>query len=122
MRRFLACTDRALTYLHGRGSPVVHRDIKPRNVVRRPDGSYVLVDFGAVSEFLLRRGSSTIVGTHGLHGARAAPGARAAATDVYAVGATALAALTGARARDASAPGASASTSARRSRDARAPR
>src|SRR5271170_6821920 len=25
VRRFLACADRALTYLHGRGSPVVHR-------------------------------------------------------------------------------------------------
>ena len=50
VRRFLASADSALTYLHGRASPVVHRDIKPRNVVRRPDGSYVLVDFGAVAE------------------------------------------------------------------------
>src|SRR5687767_3372878 len=33
VRRFLACADRAMTYLHGRGSPVVHRDVKPRNVV-----------------------------------------------------------------------------------------
>src|SRR5208283_5152282 len=65
VRRFLACADRALTYLHGRGSPVVHRDVKPSNVVRRADGSYVFVDFGAVSESLFRRGSSTIVGTMG---------------------------------------------------------
>ncbi|HEX3344795.1 MAG TPA: serine/threonine-protein kinase, partial [Polyangiaceae bacterium] len=66
VRRFLASADRALTYLHGRGSPVFHRDVKPGNVVRRPDGSYVFVDFGAVSEVLFRRGgSSTIVGTLG---------------------------------------------------------
>ncbi len=96
VRRFLACADRALTYLHGRGAPVVHRDIKPGNVVRRPDGSYVFVDFGAVSEFLLRRGSSTIVGTMGFMAPEQMQGRVLAASDVYAVGATALAALTGA--------------------------
>ena len=96
VRRFLASADRALTYLHGRGSPVVHRDLKPGNVVRRPDGSYVLVDFGAVSESLLKRGSSTIVGTMGYMAPEQLQGRALAASDVYAVGATALAALTGA--------------------------
>jgi hypothetical protein len=96
VRRFLACADRALTYLHGRGSPVVHRDVKPSNVVRRPDGSYVFVDFGAVSEFLFRRGSSTIVGTMGYMAPEQLQGRALATSDVYAVGATALAALTGA--------------------------
>src|SRR5208337_4131141 len=96
VRRFLACADRALTYLHGRGSPVVHRDVKPSNVVRRPDGSFVFVDFGAVSEFLFRRGSSTIVGTMGYMAPEQLQGRALAASDVYAVGATALAALTGA--------------------------
>src|SRR5207253_11127539 len=65
VRRFLSCAERALSYLHRRGSPVVHRDVKPRNIVRRPDGDYVFVDFGAVSELLVRCGSSTIVGTMG---------------------------------------------------------
>jgi serine/threonine protein kinase len=96
-RRFLACADRALTYLHGRASPVVHRDIKPRNVVRRPDGSYVLVDFGTVSELLLRRGgASTIAGTIGYMAPEQLQGRALPATDVYAVGATALSALSGA--------------------------
>lgn len=95
VRRFLACADRALTYLHGRAAPVVHRDIKPRNVVRRPDGSYVFVDFGTVAELMLRRGSSTIAGTIGYMAPEQLQGRALPATDVYAVGATALAALTG---------------------------
>jgi serine/threonine protein kinase len=94
VRRFLACADRALTYLHGRGSPVVHRDVKPSNVVRRADGSYVLVDFGAVSE-QLRRGSSTVVGTMGYMAPEQLQGRALPASDVYAVGATALASLAG---------------------------
>jgi len=96
VRRFLACADRAMTYLHGRSSPVVHRDVKPRNVVRRSDGTYVFVDFGAVSELVMRRsGASTVVGTIGYMAPEQLQGRAGAVTDVYAVGATALAALTG---------------------------
>jgi len=96
VRRFLADADRTLTYLHGRAAPIVHRDIKPRNVVRRPDGSYVIVDFGAVSELLHRRGgASTIVGTLGFMAPEQLQGRALPATDIYAVGATALAALSG---------------------------
>ncbi len=95
VRRFLACADRALSYLHGRASPVIHRDVKPRNVIRRSDGSYVFVDFGAVSELMSKKGASTIVGTIGYMAPEQFQGRARPATDVYAVGATALAALTG---------------------------
>lgn len=44
-----------LVYLHGRSPPVMHRDIKPRNVMRRPDGELVLLDFGAVRDATDRR-------------------------------------------------------------------
>ena len=34
-----------LAYLHHREPPVIHRDIKPQNIIIRQDGSVVLIDF-----------------------------------------------------------------------------
>jgi serine/threonine protein kinase len=86
-----------LTYLHDRNPPLYHRDIKPSNVIQRPDGSCVLVDFGAVREAILddRSRGSSVVGTFGYMApeqfqARAYP-----ATDLYGLAATALHLLSG---------------------------
>lgn len=94
VKRFLEQASVALAYLHGRTPPVIHRDIKPRNVVRKPDGSFALVDFGSVAHRLKQQGGSTIVGTYGYMAPEQFQGRASAASDVYAVGATAVFMLT----------------------------
>jgi len=93
--RLLGDAAAALDYLHGRAPPVIHRDIKPGNVIRRPDGSYCLVDFGSVRDTLKPEGGSTVVGTFGYMAPEQFQGRALPASDVYAVGATALTLLTG---------------------------
>ena len=93
--RFLRDAASVLDYLHGRSPPVIHRDINPKNVIRRPEGSFALVDFGAVRDRLKPEGGSTIVGTFGYMAPEQLQGRALPATDVYSVGATALRLLTG---------------------------
>jgi serine/threonine protein kinase len=98
--RLLRETSEILDYLHGRSPPVVHRDIKPSNVLRRPDGSFALIDFGAVRDKMKPEGGSTVVGTFGFMAPEQFQGRAMAASDVYAVGATALTMLTGTQPED----------------------
>ncbi|WP_437990791.1 serine/threonine protein kinase [Sorangium sp. So ce145] len=93
--RFLRDASGVLDYLHGRAPPVIHRDIKPNNVIRRPDGSFAIVDFGAVRDRMRPEGGSTVVGTFGYMAPEQFQGRALPASDVYAVGATALCLLTG---------------------------
>ena len=93
--RFLHDADQALVYLHGRTPPVIHRDLKPSNVIRRTDGSYAFVDFGAVREHLRSEGGSTVVGTFGYMAPEQFQGRAGPASDVYSIGATAIAMITG---------------------------
>lgn len=93
--RLLRDASDVLDYLHGRAPPVIHRDLKPGNVLRRPDGSFAFVDFGAVRDKLRPEGGSTVVGTFGYMAPEQFQGRALPASDVYAVGATALSVLTG---------------------------
>ena len=98
--RMLEDIGGALRYLHGRAPPVVHRDIKPGNIIRRPDGSFALVDFGAVRDRLRPAGGSTVVGTFGFMAPEQFQGRASAGSDVYGLGATALTMLTGVEPED----------------------
>jgi serine/threonine protein kinase len=93
--RMLEDIGGALRYLHGLAPPVIHRDIKPGNIIRRPDGSFALVDFGAVRDRLRPAGGSTVVGTFGFMAPEQFQGRASAASDVYGLGATAITMLAG---------------------------
>jgi Protein kinase domain len=95
VERLLRDAADVLAYLHGRSSPVIHRDLKPGNVIRRPDGSFAFVDFGAVRDKLRPDGGSTVVGTFGFMAPEQFQGRALPASDVYAIGATAVAMLAG---------------------------
>jgi serine/threonine protein kinase len=85
-----------LVYLHGLSPPVIHRDLKPRNVMRRADGQLVLLDFGAVRDALVdsELGGSTVAGTFGYMAPEQFRGDATAASDLYGLGALAIALLT----------------------------
>ena len=88
---------RALAHAHGYG--VLHRDVKPRNVLFHEDGRAQLVDFGLAR--LASEGTITntgeILGTPAYMSPEQADGAKgiSAATDVYGLGALLYATLTG---------------------------
>lgn len=85
-----------LTYLHSLTPPVIHRDIKPQNIIRAEDGQVFLVDFGAVKDTCRHTfaGSSTVVGTYGYMAPEQFRGQAEPATDLYGLGATLLFLLT----------------------------
>jgi hypothetical protein len=86
-----------LDYLHTRAPPVLHRDIKPSNVIVRPDGSPVLVDFGAVRSVFRApdEAGSTVAGTFGYMPYEQLMGQASPASDLYALAATFLHVMTG---------------------------
>ncbi|TNF37227.1 MAG: serine/threonine protein kinase [Deltaproteobacteria bacterium] len=86
-----------LAYLHGRQPAVVHRDLKPSNVIRRErDGRLVLIDFGAVRDVAAGAvDTPSVTGTVGFMAPEQLAGDAGPAADVYALGATAVALLTG---------------------------
>ena len=85
-----------LTYLHALDPPVIHRDIKPNNLILSDDGKIYLVDFGAVQNTYyntLMQGS-TVVGTYGYMAPEQFRGKALPTTDLYSLGATLLYLLT----------------------------
>ena len=57
--RLLEPIMRELELVHAEG--IIHRDIKPDNLMRRPDGKLVLLDFGAAKDLSQGSGQSSFV-------------------------------------------------------------
>lgn len=79
-----------LEYLHSRTPPVLHRDLKPANLVRRTDGTIVVVDFGAARTLTAGRTvhDATLVGTPGYMAPELMGGTVSVRSDLFALGAT----------------------------------
>ena len=87
-----------LGYLHSRKPPIIYRDMKPENIMLKPDGTIKLIDFGIAREYKEKSVTdTTALGTRGY----AAPeqwgnrGQTDPRTDIYGLGATLYHLVTG---------------------------
>jgi Protein kinase domain len=96
--RWLDDVAEALDHAHARG--VVHRDVKPANLLLDDEGQVHVVDFGIANAGLLPSltATGTVMGTSGYISPEQASGARAGpASDRYALAVVAFELLTGRR-------------------------
>lgn len=85
-----------LEYLHSQNPPIIHRDIKPQNLMRHENGKIQLIDFGAVYQAVSAKTSfQTLIGSPGYAPPEQIIGSPVTQSDLYAVGATILYLLTG---------------------------
>lgn len=83
-----------LHFLHSRN--VIHRDLKPSNIIRRRDGSLVLIDFGVSKQLSasVQTSVGTVTGTVGYAPPEQMRGVVFPCSDLYALAATGLRLLT----------------------------
>jgi serine/threonine protein kinase len=97
--RGLAGIARALHALHTHGTPIIHRDVKPSNILVRPDGEMILADFGLARTALATTLTTTgeAKGTPLYMSPEALGGAKDVdhRTDIYGLGTTLYECLTG---------------------------
>lgn len=93
----------ALDYLHNMNPPVIYRDMKPSNVMIKPEGGVKLIDFGTAKEYEIENNAdTTALGTRGYAAPEQFGDAQGrgiyntdARTDIYNLGATLYHIVTG---------------------------
>lgn len=78
-----------LNYLHSLRPPVIHRDIKLSNIMRKSDGSLAIIDFGSVKNINMNK-NATVSGTYGFMAPEQLKGEATFASDFYSLGVIAL--------------------------------
>jgi eukaryotic-like serine/threonine-protein kinase len=97
IERILAELADILAYLGTIRPPIVHRDVNPRNLIMRPDGSIALVDFSGVQDAVRTAlfPGATLVGTAGYIPLEQVGGKASHRSDLYGAAATAVFLITG---------------------------
>lgn len=96
-----------LSYLHGQKPPIIYRDMKPANIMLKPEGNIKIIDFGIAREYKEQRlADTTVLGTKGYAPPEQYSGQTDARSDIFALGMTMHHLLTGVdpRAGEAYAP------------------
>lgn len=86
----------ALSYLHSQKPPIIYRDMKPANVMLKPEGNIKIIDFGIAREYKEQNLSdTTVLGTRGYAPPEQYSGQTDPRSDIFALGMTMHQLLTG---------------------------
>ncbi len=86
----------ALSYLHAQKPPIIYRDMKPANVMLKPEGNIKIIDFGIAREYKEQQlADTTVLGTKGYAPPEQYSGQTDARSDIFALGMTMHHLLTG---------------------------
>ena len=86
----------ALSYLHSQKPPIIYRDMKPANVMLKPEGNIKIIDFGIAREYKEQNlADTTVLGTKGYAPPEQYSGQTDPRSDIYALGMTMHHLLTG---------------------------
>ncbi|MBO6137190.1 MAG: protein kinase [Lachnospiraceae bacterium] len=86
----------ALSCLHSMKPPVIYRDMKPSNIMVRPDGHICLIDFGTAKRVYTGKKDTTLLGTYGYAAPEQFRGRTDERSDIYSLGMTLKACVNGA--------------------------